>query len=94
MANVKIYESVPHIFALAPTVSAILTFTIFHLEKYAQVTENKFAMTPFDGKCQNCKRLPQLFALVRTVLEILTFEMLDLQKVGQGHEVQFHNDSV
>ena len=44
MASIKIYKRLPH----------ILTFYILYLQKYWWWSRNTiFALTPFDGKCQN-----------------------------------------
>ena len=57
MAHVKkSTKDILFIFALALTVSGILTFQIFYIQKVGQghgVTI--FAVKPFDGKCQNLK---------------------------------------
>ena len=43
-----------------------------------------FAMTPFDGKCQNIQMSQTLI-----VLDILKNLILELQNLGEGHDVQF-----
>ena len=64
-------------------------FKYFTLKSSSWSRSTIFAVTLFDGKCYNLKRIPRIFTLDLTVSEILTFEMLDLQKEGQDHRVQF-----
>ena len=58
MARVKIYKSLPHIFAPA-YISEILTFLIFDLQQVKVMVI--IAATPFDGKCRILKITPTYF---------------------------------
>ena len=58
MANIKPTKVVPSIFALALTISEILVFQIFNLQKSRSRSQSTiFAITPFDNKYQNLSNL-------------------------------------
>ena len=71
MAHVKIYKSLPHIFALAFTISEIYKFEIVYLEKVGQgrglrLSQSHHSMA--NAKIYKC--LPHIFLLALTDSDI------------------------
>ena len=82
-------------FALALTVSDLLKFHFFYLEKVGQNYRCNLrkAITLLQIS-KSLKLILRIFVLALTVSNILTFKIVDLKKVEQGHGAQFRADTV
>ena len=90
MANIKIHQSHIWHFALALTISDILTFQMFYLgESRSRLRSTTLAMLPFDGKYQKLSNSYFAFFSANSSRFVdITVQMFDLVKVGQGREEQ------
>ena len=67
MANVKIDKRLPHIFAIALTISELLQLLFFYHKKVGHGYGVQFSHWPFDGKCQNLQTLVFTFLIFAKV---------------------------
>ena len=58
-------------------------------KKYVKNTNAIFAITPFDGKCQNLQMSPKYFWFSSYYFRDITISNFYLKKVDHGHRVQF-----